>query len=114
MWIFSKYGFYSVVTGDKNTLQFRARNKEHLLNLKDRFALKPFKIKTTKQADYRYRIVLPKKEGQWLIEQLGKDIDYPNFKDEAKLHLGEGEYITVLHCVWNMMYNYQEDPREYY
>jgi hypothetical protein len=56
MWLFTRYGMYSVVLSKDNPEIFmvRARVKDHLLALKKRFGLpKQPSVLTTKNADYR-------------------------------------------------------------
>lgn len=63
MWLFTHYGFFSVScpTWDKEKLQVRARARKHLVALQTRFPhLAPFLIQESSDADYRYRIVIPK------------------------------------------------------
>ena len=68
MWIFTRYGFYSVACAgrsdgsvDKATLMVRARCKDHLEKLRDRFpTIAEVEIVTMADRDYRYRIILPK------------------------------------------------------
>ncbi|MFM8791538.1 MAG: hypothetical protein ACKOFX_03505 [Solirubrobacterales bacterium] len=73
MWLFTQYGFYSVVCArdlqgdparvDPNTLMVRARCRRHLESLQKRFPqLAELAIDDTPNLDYRFRIVVAKPE----------------------------------------------------
>src|SRR5665213_1112104 len=93
MWLFAKYGFFSAVcaakskTGggiDPSRIMVRARLKQHLENLKARFAtLKSAKILTDAGTDYRYRFIVPKEVWTDVVTELANEIDYCNFKGEC-------------------------------
>ncbi len=86
MWLITPYGFYSVVenTNDsqKQTVLVRSRNKEDLLNL-SHFTKRPVCPFWMQDADYRYRIIMPKTEWAAIVAQMANEIDYPNFKNRA-------------------------------
>ena len=94
MWLFTQYGFFSVVcardlTGktkdiDPNTFMVRARSCQHLGSLQSRCAdLRGFKISDTKNPDYRYRLVVPKSVWEQVASELTAEINYGNFKSRA-------------------------------
>jgi len=117
MWIFTKYGFFSVVSArksatsreiDLNTLMVRAREKSHLQNLINNFdELKNLEILETESADYRYRIFTPKKNWLEVMSKMTDEIDYDNFKSKVYNTLKDGEFCHALADVWSVMYNYQ-------
>ena len=85
MWMATKIGFYSIVETKNNHIQIRARCKQDLENLQNAWdvdtRLEMWKIIKTVRADYRYRIVIPRRifEEHW-----GRFVDmitYGNFKD---------------------------------
>lgn len=82
MWLFTKRGFYSIVQKKKGEFHIRARVKPDLGNLKDLAGIKE-KIVTTRDADYRYRLVVGPEEIGRVMERLGQDIDYANFKSKV-------------------------------
>lgn len=108
MWLFTKYGFYSTVTahGDINKIMVRSRDKKHLENLIDRFptSLAPCKILTTKDTDYKYRIIVNGILWSDVVEDMALEIDYSNFKNEAT-KLGDKKYMEALHEIWAVMYD---------
>lgn len=120
MWIFTKYGFYSVVCArigngwdkqvDTNRLMVRARLKQHLDNLILRFpVLKSCELIETPHNDYRFRLFVEKTVWSEIAEQLAEELDYDNFKDKVKQHLGDKKYEKCLGRVWSIMYEFQED-----
>lgn len=112
MWVFSTRGFYSVVEDrtDKNYFIVRARKIEHLENLENLEVLKGLKtvITPSPQADYAYRMRVPKRVWFKVVETLNKEINYDNFKDAVeKLSSEDRDYIVALHEVWQIMYEMQ-------
>lgn len=120
MWIFTKYGFFSVVCArknnvwnaevDPNTMMIRARSQDHLKNLINNFSeLKDFEIKTTHNSDYKYRIFVPKDIWIKISSQMSQEIDYDNFKNKVHDYLKDNEFYGCLSKIWGIMYNYQND-----
>lgn len=101
MWIFSEGGFISAVShrDKKDTLLVRSRDRVSLEPLA-KFA--EVKIKTTPDADYRYRIEVSKTVfGAWMADQIA-DLDYDNYK--TRVHQSRGnEFAAPLHDVWSVM-----------
>ena len=119
MWVFTRYGFYSVVCArgkdgaglDTNTLMVRARVRHHLERLQGRFAsLAGYSIHESPKTDYRYRIIVPKACWKEAATQMVEELSYGNFKDEATRSLGFAgrAYIQTLHDVWSRLYDLQE------
>lgn len=85
MWVFTRSGLLSIVehTPNPRYLQVRARQSHHIT---DNF---PGTVPMyTPNADYHYRIILPRDDVAQQLDRLVMDIDYPNFKDaaDAELH----------------------------
>ena len=118
MWLFTKYGFFTVVCARKDpeigsgveteTLMVRARSKKHLENLAEKFQeSKDYKIATTFSTDYRYRILVPKKIWNNVMTEMSKEIDYGNFKGKVHSAMQDEEFSRCLGDVWRIMYGYQ-------
>lgn len=114
MWLFTQYGFFSVVCGrdldgnggslDPDTLMVRARSHKHLSSLMSRFpSLEGCEIVETPLTDYRYRIVVPKSTWAEVAKELAAEIDYGNFKSRAHECSGDSRYASALHDVWEVM-----------
>lgn len=119
MWLFTRYGFYSVVSAlqpnlddiDLDRVCIRARTRDHLENLFARFpSLGDRPIEETPKRDYRFRILLPKPLWVEIARSLAEEIQYDNFKDEAS-RLGDEVYDEALHEVWDIMYGIQPSGR---
>ena len=119
MWIFTKYGFFSVVCAskapsdlrgkvlDKNVVMVRARARSHLLRLQKAYALMPFKIHTDTGTDYAFRMILPKKLWVEVAAELCRDIEYGNFKDACHKATDDHTYHDALYKVWATMQGLQ-------
>ncbi len=121
MWLFTRYGFYSIVSAskpdgsvDRETLMVRARRASHLKSLQVRFpALAGFEILAWPRRDYRYRLIVPKSAWSLVISGLAQEQDWSNFKAEAARYQGDpgADYVHALHRVWHVMDAFQESER---
>jgi hypothetical protein len=117
MWVFVRYGFYSVACAskpdgslDKSSVMVRARRKDHLQNLRDRFPmLADAEIITMPHRDYRHRLIVPKKVWVPILAEMAEEQEWSNFKNEAARHQRKGgaSYTNALHDVWGIMYSLQ-------
>lgn len=118
MWLFTRYGFYSIACAskasggiDQQTLMIRARNKRHLEKLQARFPLlAEAEIITTPIQDYRYRIIVLKSDWTRIVAELAEEQTWSNFKSEAARFQGKAatDYVHALHDVWSVMYKIQD------
>jgi len=91
VWIFTKSGLLSVVqnTANPRYLIVRARQSHHITsNFPGTAPL------YTPDADYSWRVYLPREEVAEQIDRLITDIDYPNFKDAADADL-KNTYMSI-------------------
>ena len=109
MWLFTKYGMYSIVQSSENPnhMLIRSRVRSHLTYLKKTFNL-PTDVITTPKADYRFRLITTRDVAVSIITELAKDIDYSNFKHAAHDHLMDHGYSRALNNVWGEMHELQE------
>jgi hypothetical protein len=115
MWVFTRYGFFSVVstrgphgtTIDPDRVLIRARDRRHLDALRGRFpeVLEVGEIHEGVGTDYAFRMVVEKSAWARVLQMLGAEIDYDNFKSEVASHLKSAgaEYEEALHQVWSVM-----------
>ncbi len=118
MWLFTKYGFFSVVCArqgdgshgmpvDLDRMMVRARVAEHLAALKERFPdeLGGSEIVTTAHTDYACRLFVVKANWVRVAAALAEETDYDNFKHKVEEHMeDEGiDYLSALHNVWSVM-----------
>jgi hypothetical protein len=123
MWLATKHGFFSVVCGrvgsgrmDRNKLCIRARQRQHLENLrpiwKGQFGKVQFpKVHEQAGTDYPCRIIVSRSVGLELIEAIAIGVDYDNFKDAAaKEHPDDTRYNHFLHRVWSYGIDIERSP----
>jgi hypothetical protein len=121
MWLFTKYGFYSVVCArqgdggygqpiDANRLMVRARLRQHLEALRTRFpaVLGDAEILAFPGSDYAFRIFVPKADWVTVAAELTDEIAYDNFKAEAARGDASQSYEAALHDVWSVMNRLQK------
>lgn len=122
MWLFTQYGFYSVVCArdlagnptrvDPDTLMVRARSRKHLETLQNRFPqLAASKITESLNTDYRFRMVVTKTIWAEVARELAAEIDYGNFKERAERRSHDDRYVDALHAVWGVMERLQRPSR---
>jgi len=123
MWLFTSYGMYSAVcarqgTGkkgepiDTERMMVRARDRDHLENLKLLFPdeLQDVEIVESKYNDYRFRLFVDKKVWALLVATLVMCEDYDNFKGSIDRTLPKeqaGPYHGTCTRVWGVLYDHQ-------
>ena len=110
MWLFTRYGFYSVVLdkADANRLQVRARIRGDLERLRT-FARQLADVEMdplipTPDGDYAFRCIIARDAWIKVAAALAGDIDYPNFKNQTH---GEGDRDAAYMDVWTTMHELQ-------
>jgi hypothetical protein len=122
MWLFTQYGFFSAVCAregdgsrsnavDEGRVMVRARLRGHLESLISRFPeeLGGLEIMETPETDYRYRLFVDKAVWMRVLQFLGEELDYDNFKSKVVRNLDAvgDEYYHSLHDVWDTMQRLQ-------
>lgn len=114
MWIFTKYGFYSVTKSpvEKGKMQIRARTREDLENIQiffqDKLRTGAPVIIETNSADYRWRVVVSRSDWVKLAAELARDVEYENFKNTIADRRRHDLYLRV----WGVMRGLQTNPEE--
>jgi hypothetical protein len=122
MWIFTRYGFFSIACAEKqgggtdeDKVMVRARMREHLNSLRERFpdtSLSTAPILTHAGTDYMFRIIVPKTEWAAILSELAMELNWRNSKSEAAKFAREKgtshHYIEALHDVWSIMAELQD------
>lgn len=107
MWLFTKYGFFSVVKADndQDTMMIRARVQKHLVRLIESFSYCILAtvedIIKTDDSDYRYRLLIDRHHWENLVVGLASEIDYSNFKEAVGKK--DKPYHDALLTVWRTM-----------
>jgi len=104
MWIFTTFGFFSVVEDreDSARLIVRARVREDLANFTNRLRRLPVTIVSMPSADYPYRIVVDRSEFQDVVSGAIDDIDYDNFRNQVEATAGTARHVLYLE-VWSVL-----------
>ena len=103
MWMFTTYGFLSVVQHNAllDHFQIKSRVRDPLSEL-----WPDHEIEVIDWADYRFRITIEKSEAlPTLIEVMGS-VDYTSFKDACGC---DSKYHLALTKIWNIMYSFQRE-----
>ena len=117
MWLFTRYGFYSIACANKPdgsvdplTVMVRARRRLHLNSLMERFpVIAGAGIVVLPHRDYRYRLVVPKAVWVTIMAGLAEEQDWSNFKNETARFQGAtgADFVSALHRVWEVMHGLQ-------
>lgn len=131
MWLFTKYGFFSVVANttwhnnlkieDPDNFVVRARCREHLQSLiwafDEDFGGQPIlsncQITESTDSDYQFRIVVLRETWINVVADLAHQVDYTNFKQAVKEYESckvPSEYEKALMVVWKTMSGIQPLP----
>lgn len=112
MWLFTKVGFFSVVSkpGDGDRLTVRARVRGDLVGLKRWYLPQLGPITALKVADYPFRAQVDRKDFADAAHRIASDIDYPNFKDEVKARQGDRR-AAVYHRIWADLLELEPPPK---
>ncbi len=102
MWIFSQYGFFSIVRTSPNEYHVRARYKKDLENLRDSIRLVK-EIVVSDDADYRYRLIVGGEVYRTITQFLLDSVDYDNFKAKIAMTEDQMEKMGAYHDVWDRM-----------
>ena len=108
MWIFTPFGFFSIVqkTHDaSDQLTIRGRVRGDLENLVSHLP-SASAIREDPNADYRFRITADKDDIAYLMARLVVDLDYDNFKNQVAKEQGY-ERAACYGDVWATLYALQ-------
>jgi hypothetical protein len=103
MWIFTTFGFFSVVQkAGEERLTVRARAKADLDALRSQYL--PTLSATIEGAgtDYRYRATVPRADLAEAMSRIATDVTYSNFKSEVARRAGH-ERAKRYGRVWDVM-----------
>jgi hypothetical protein len=98
MWIFTKDGFFSISVTPfcgPGEVAVRARRREHLENLMARHNVQS-EILVFKEADYRFRIQIPREQWGQIMHEEGNGVDYESFKDAMGSTTDDADYTRAM------------------
>lgn len=114
MWIFTKHGFFSVVAvrGLKATVMVRARAREDIDAFAKHYVPGPYAnvVESAPEADYPYRLVMPRQTFTEAMALATEDIDYSNFKAEVDRRQGRARH-DIYTEIWAIMNGLEEKLR---
>lgn len=100
MWIFTNFGFFSVVQkGGDDDLTVRVRVGSDLDRLREQYLPELGPTVEGSGTDYRYRATVPSKSLGAALAAIVRGIDYSNFKDSVAHELGHRR-ADVMHGIW--------------
>ncbi len=108
MWLFTKVGFFSVVTADRRKgeplqLMVRARIADDLHALRSSYAPDLGPTLHNAGTDYPYRAIITREGWAAAMTKLALDLDYRNFKDEVEERQGMARH-DLYAKVWGIMH----------
>jgi hypothetical protein len=114
MWLIApSIGFFSIVRKrrdvERDTLTIRARVRQDLVELKEKYIPDLSDITEDSRADYLCRASAPRLSVASAMAALTADIDYDNVKDRAAEVHGDERAITY-HAVWSALRRLQDKP----
>jgi 8-oxo-dGTP pyrophosphatase MutT (NUDIX family) len=111
MWLMTNFGFFSVVEkpGDKQdgVLTVRARVRDDLIALRNRYLPELGEIEANAGTDYKYRARISRNALANAAARIVGDIDYQNFKSSVGKEQGS-ERAHVYADVWTALHELQE------
>jgi hypothetical protein len=102
MWLATKHGFYSIVFKSNGHYHVRARVRQDLDNL-IRLVRLEVVIHEWPLADYRYRIIVNRRDFSGIMAALALDLDYPNFKARIAATPDQRDKLEAFHQVWEVL-----------
>ena len=102
MWIFSKCGFFSIVEKTEGQFQIRGRVKKDLENIVNGMNLVN-RVLRSDGNDYQYRIIVNKEQMLAVMQWLGEQVDYSNFKSEIDSTPDQRDKHDAYHSIWGVM-----------
>jgi 8-oxo-dGTP pyrophosphatase MutT (NUDIX family) len=103
MWIFTTFGFFSVVQkGGDSVLTIRARAAEDLDRLREKYLPELSPTKTGGGTDYPYRATVDHSAFAGALVKIVGDLHYSNFKSAVGKTMGY-ERESLYHEVWDVL-----------
>lgn len=92
---------HTVQDGDLQTIQVRARRRNHLVQLRDMYMGEDLgKIRKTSNMDYNYRAYCTPEALGAAVAQIVIDIDYVKFKETAKTQYKDQDLYDTYNGFW--------------
>ncbi len=108
MWLATQHGFYSIVQKAPDQFHVRARVRRDLDNLL-RLVGSSVPVYEWPAADYRYRIIIGRRQLIDMMAALALSLDYPNFKEKIASLPDQRPKLEAFHEVWEIMAGLQQN-----
>ena len=110
MWLCTQHGFYSIAQKGADEFHIRARRRTELLNLKLLSDIRSG-IKDTRDANYRYRLIVSRVVLVQVMKVLACDLDYPNFRENIAADPELRDELPFYEALHEGMRSLQPKPR---
>lgn len=107
MWLFTVHGFYSIVQKEADKWHVRARSKRDLENLKKLAGCRVKIEQSWPGSDYPWRMIVNGTTKLRIMQALGSDIKYTNFKSEVGRRPDQAGKLPAYHEIWAIMAAHQ-------
>lgn len=105
MWLFTTFGFFSIVEKAKgDTLTVRARVRSDLDRLRERYLPSLSETVANAGTDYPYRATASRADVADAMRRIAEDTRYGNFKNAVRAELGPARE-ALCHDVWQAMFD---------
>ncbi|EPY8492207.1 NUDIX hydrolase [Pseudomonas aeruginosa] len=112
MWLFTNFGFFSVVKKDESDdLTVRSRTKSDLDRLRNHYLPSLSASRPHEGTDYPWRATTSAFALAEAMSAIAQDIGYSNFKDEVALGLGK-DRAKRYGKIWSALYDMPDDLSE--
>ncbi len=101
MWLMTKYGFYSIVQKSPDVYHVRGRERKDIENLVLGVPIPDAEIMENAATDYAFCIIVGKPQVLAILNFLGENLDYSNFKD--KIDRLPDQARKPYHEVWRVL-----------
>lgn len=112
MWLFTHFGFFSVVSKEAgDDLTIRSRTRSDLDRLRNHYLPSLSPSRAHEGTDYPWRATAPTSAVGDAMSAIACDINYANFKDEVALNLGK-DRAKRYGKIWSALYDMPDDLNE--
>lgn len=109
MWLITNFGFFSAVQkpGDSQ-LTVRARSRQDLATLRDKYLPQLGEIIEGGGTDYQYRAQVSHEDFAEALKKIVMDITYSNFKNSVAKNQGN-KRARIYHDLWEALWRISEE-----
>lgn len=105
---------HTVPVGDNRLIQVRARRREHLWRLKERYLPELGDVIQLPHTDYEYRAYCTHEQLASALALMALDIDYIKSKSQAVEQYQDNELYETNNAVWGTLFNKLSSARRFW